>query len=243
MLWFLDSGCSNHMCGNKNRFVEFDSGFSNSVKLGNNTRMMVNGKGSVKLFLNGATYVINDVYYVPDLKNNLLSIGQLQQKGLSFLFKQDVCKVFHQYKGLIFQSYMSTNRMFPICKELEEVTDQKVDGCMYTSNEDNAKLWHERMGHLSNTSMEVLQVHNMVRDLPSFAIKKSVCEELEVETGKMIKSFRTDRGGEYLSDAFKAFCSHHGVSEESKAYRLIDPQTLKVIVSKDVVFEEHKSWL
>ncbi|GKC00221.1 retrovirus-related pol polyprotein from transposon TNT 1-94 [Tanacetum coccineum] len=32
------------------------------------------------------------------------------------------------------------------------------------------------------------------------------------------------------------------MSEESKAYRLIDPQTLKVIVSKDVIFEEHKSW-
>nr|GEZ09403.1 putative RNA-directed DNA polymerase [Tanacetum cinerariifolium] len=37
-------------------------------------------------------------------------------------------------------------------------------------------------------------------------------------------------------------CIAH-VSEESKAYRLIDPQTLKVVVSKDVVFKEHKSWL
>nr|GEY03222.1 retrovirus-related Pol polyprotein from transposon TNT 1-94 [Tanacetum cinerariifolium] len=35
----------------------------------------------MKMFLNGATYVITDVYFIPELKNNLLSIGQLQQKG------------------------------------------------------------------------------------------------------------------------------------------------------------------
>nr|GEV47692.1 retrovirus-related Pol polyprotein from transposon TNT 1-94 [Tanacetum cinerariifolium] len=186
MLWFLDSGCSNHMCGNKNRFVKFNSEFSNTVKLGNNTRMTVNGKGSVKLVLHGSTFVINDVYYVPDLKNNLLSIGQLQQKGLSFLFQLNVCKVFHQEKGLIFQSYMSSNRMFPVSEELEEVTDQKGDGCLYTSNEDNARLWHERMGHLGNTSMELLQVKDMVRNLPSFAVNKTVCEQCMV--GKQTKN-------------------------------------------------------
>ncbi|GJW21496.1 putative RNA-directed DNA polymerase [Tanacetum coccineum] len=429
MLWFLDSGCSNHMCGNKDRFVDLDSSFSTSVKLGNNTRMMVIGKGRVKLFLNGSTFIINDVYYVPDLKNNLLSIRQLQQKGLSFLFQLDVCKVFHQEKGLIFQSYMSTNRMFPISKVMGDNKEQKTEGCMYTSDEDNAKLWHERMGHLGNSGMQTLQAKHMVRDLPNFAINKLVCEDcmvgkqtkevipktsnwrvgeilelvhsdicgpitpsshtgnmyflsfiddysrkgwvyllaeksqalesfkqfkkkVETETGKTVKPLRTDRGGEYLSDDFKAFCLEHGVkrqlttsyspqqngvaerknrtvvnmvvsmiaakkmpkkfwgeatvwsfyvlnrcptkaltnmtpqeawsgikptvnhfriwgsiahvhipkqkrtkldaksficiltgvSEESKAYRLIDPHTFKVIVSKDVVFEEHRSW-
>lgn len=33
-----------------------------------------------------------------------------------------------------------------------------------------------------------------------------------------------------------------GVSEESKAYRLYDPVAIKVIISRDVVFEEDKSW-
>jgi hypothetical protein len=30
-------------------------------------------------------HVITEVFYVPDLKNNLLSIGQLQEKGLAVL--------------------------------------------------------------------------------------------------------------------------------------------------------------
>nr|KYP66582.1 Retrovirus-related Pol polyprotein from transposon TNT 1-94 [Cajanus cajan] len=75
--WFLDSGCSNHMCGDKSKFSEMDEIFRHSVKLGNNTKMNVLGKGNVKLSINGVTHVIQDVFYVPELKNNLLSIGQL----------------------------------------------------------------------------------------------------------------------------------------------------------------------
>ena len=32
--------------------------------------------------------------------------------------------------------------------------------------------------------------------------------------------------------------SNFGVSDESKAYRLYDPATKKIIVSRDVIFEE-----
>lgn len=37
-------------------------------------------------------------------------------------------------------------------------------------------------------------------------------------------------------------CIFFGVSEESKAYRLFDPVSQKVIVSRDVVFNENQSW-
>ncbi|GAU31821.1 hypothetical protein TSUD_58220 [Trifolium subterraneum] len=52
-------------------------------------------KGNLKLCIGGLTQVITDVYYIPGLKNNLLSIGQLQQKDLTIVFKQDFCKVYH----------------------------------------------------------------------------------------------------------------------------------------------------
>ncbi|GJX04969.1 retrovirus-related pol polyprotein from transposon TNT 1-94 [Tanacetum coccineum] len=37
-------------------------------------------------------------------------------------------------------------------------------------------------------------------------------------------------------------CVLLGVSDESKAYRLYDPVSKKIIVSRDVIFEEDESW-
>lgn len=52
--WFLDSGCStsNHMCGDNSWFSEIDDTFKEHVKFGNNTKIEVTRKGSVKLNLN-----------------------------------------------------------------------------------------------------------------------------------------------------------------------------------------------
>ena len=97
--WFLDSGCSNHMCGNENMFSSLDKTFTHRVKLGNNTRMKVSRKGTVKLFLQENRYTIGEVYWAPELKNNLLSVGQLQEKGVDVLFKNGICSIYHPQKG------------------------------------------------------------------------------------------------------------------------------------------------
>lgn len=53
----------------------------------------------MKLSVNGVILVLQGVYYVPELINNLMSVGQLQQKGLSVLFKEDQCNIFHGERG------------------------------------------------------------------------------------------------------------------------------------------------
>jgi hypothetical protein len=110
--WYLDSGCSNHMIGTKNCLFEFDDTFRESVKLGNDSKMAVMGKGNVKLNIGGRIHVITDVYYLPGLSNNLLSIGQLQQKGLTIVFRNNLCQLFHDEKGLILTTEMTANRMY-----------------------------------------------------------------------------------------------------------------------------------
>lgn len=86
-IWFLDSRCSNHMCGSKTTFSELVDTFRHVVKLEDNTKLNVLGKGNVKLCFNGLTHVITGVYYILDLKNNLLSLGQLQERNLSILIQ------------------------------------------------------------------------------------------------------------------------------------------------------------
>nr|GEV46500.1 putative RNA-directed DNA polymerase [Tanacetum cinerariifolium] len=251
LLWFLDSGCSNHMCGNKERFVDLDQSFSNTVKLGNNTRMTVEGKGNMKLVLNGATYVIRDVYYVPELKNNLLSVGQLQQKGLSFLFQSDLCKVFHLDRGLIFQSRMSTNWMYPLSEDANETTEQKTDECMYSSDDDIAKLWHERLGHISKTGMKTLQHKRMVRDLPEFIVDTSFCEDCMIgkQTKEAIPKSSSWRAGEILELVHSDICGPiTPASHAGKKYFLsfIDDYSRKgwvyFLTEKSQAFESFKDF-
>ena len=93
-MWFIDSGCSNHMTGRKDWFSSIDESFSDEVKLGNNYALKVCGKGMVKLLINGVVHFLNDVFYVPELKNNLFSVGQLLERGLTVEMKQNKCRVF-----------------------------------------------------------------------------------------------------------------------------------------------------
>ncbi|KAH7667013.1 RNA-directed DNA polymerase protein [Dioscorea alata] len=74
-IWFLDSGCCNHMSGDKSLFCDLDESFKYKVKLGNNSIMQVTGRGNVRLKVGSFTHVVSAVYYVPELINNLLSIG------------------------------------------------------------------------------------------------------------------------------------------------------------------------
>ena len=48
-IWYLDSGCSNHMTGNLNLFSSLDNSVKTDVTLGNNVQVIVLGKGTVDI--------------------------------------------------------------------------------------------------------------------------------------------------------------------------------------------------
>nr|XP_028948054.1 uncharacterized protein LOC114820894 [Malus domestica] len=179
-IWFLDSGCSNHMCGKREVFIEMDDSFRESVKLGYDSSLSVKGKGKVRLEVHGIMHVITGVFFVPELKNNLLSIVQLQERGLVVLMQHGKCKIFHPEKGLILETEMTCNRM----------------------STEGTKMSH----------------HDNHRSSNSLALKRVKLDD---------KSLK---------------CILMGVSEESKAYRLFDPISQKIIISRDVVFEEDEQW-
>jgi len=169
-VWFLDSGCSNHMIGTKDWLFEFDSEFRESVKLGDDSRMPVMGRGNLKFLIGGMIQVITNVYYLPGLRNNLLSIGQLPQKNLTIVFKKDTCKVYHEERGLIMSTQMSTNRMFIISALVIVLECLKIEKC------EDAKIWHQRYGHLSWKGLKIMIKKEMVRDLPVLQEIEAKCK-------------------------------------------------------------------
>lgn len=111
--WYVDSGCSNHMSGDKTIFSKLDTSQKSQVKLGNGEMVKTKGKGTISIPTNLGTKKINDVLLVPSLEHNLLSVGQMLENGYAILFHGDFCKIFDKKRRLIFKIRMK-NRNFPI---------------------------------------------------------------------------------------------------------------------------------
>ena len=76
--WYLDSGCSTHMTGRKEWFVKMNEAANGRIKFADNRSLVAEGSGRVVLRGNdGREVVIEEVLYVPRLKTNLISLGQL----------------------------------------------------------------------------------------------------------------------------------------------------------------------
>ena len=68
------------------------------MKLGNDSKVNVNGKGVIIVYAkNGERTTIHDVYYVPSLMCNLLSVGKLLEKEYRVFFKKKVCTIYDKY--------------------------------------------------------------------------------------------------------------------------------------------------
>ncbi|KAJ9696872.1 hypothetical protein PVL29_008873 [Vitis rotundifolia] len=89
--WFLDSGCSHHMTGNKSLFTSFTEFDGGNVTFGGGNMARVKGKGTIC-----APNIPNleEVLYVEGLKANLISISQMCENEFNVQFSQNLCKVF-----------------------------------------------------------------------------------------------------------------------------------------------------
>ena len=70
-IWYLDSGCRNHMTGNLNLFSSLDNLVQTDVTLGNNFQVTVLGKDTLSILTKqGEHKYMCDVYHVEGLKHN-----------------------------------------------------------------------------------------------------------------------------------------------------------------------------
>ncbi|KAI5436196.1 Phosphoenolpyruvate carboxylase 4, variant 2 [Lathyrus oleraceus] len=67
--------------------ASFAEGENDEVKLGNGEHVEVKGKGNIGVTTKQGSKVIHDTLYVPELDENLLSIGQLLEHGYSLNFE------------------------------------------------------------------------------------------------------------------------------------------------------------
>lgn len=88
--WCLDSECPSHMNGQKQLFTNIQHENGTTLKLASNQfTTPVKGKGIINLCVEDETYKLNDALCVPELLNNLKSIGRITDRGNTILFKKD----------------------------------------------------------------------------------------------------------------------------------------------------------
>lgn len=171
-IWYLDSGCSNHMTGDRKKFVQLDDKVSSQVKLGDGKLQNVEGKGVIVVYTKGGNKrLISDVLYVPGLTQNLLSVGQLLQKDYALKFDNGECIIIDKKKNFtVAKVKMTPNKIFPLMMPLNEnfaLKGEKIN---------DSYLWHLRYGHLNYKGMRLLKEKNMVKGLPNIDKIDKVCE-------------------------------------------------------------------
>lgn len=89
-MWYLDNGASNHMTGDRRYFSVLDSTITGKVRYGDDSRINIKGKGTISFTdMNGEPRKMADVYYIPDLRSNIISLGQATEAGCEIRLKGD----------------------------------------------------------------------------------------------------------------------------------------------------------
>jgi hypothetical protein len=75
-------------------FKDLQSTEISKVRIGNGDYISAKGKGTIAIATNSGTKTISDVLYVPDIDQNLLSVGQLIEKGFKVTFEDQCCLIY-----------------------------------------------------------------------------------------------------------------------------------------------------
>nr|GFA80506.1 integrase, catalytic region, zinc finger, CCHC-type, peptidase aspartic, catalytic [Tanacetum cinerariifolium] len=86
-LWYLDSGCSKNMIGDRSQLVNFVQKFLGTIKFRNDHVAKIMGYGDYQI----GNVTISRVYYMEGLGHNLFSIGQFCDSDLEVAFRQHTC--------------------------------------------------------------------------------------------------------------------------------------------------------
>ncbi|RVW71155.1 Retrovirus-related Pol polyprotein from transposon TNT 1-94 [Vitis vinifera] len=216
-----------------------DSDFG-KVYLADGSALDVVGLEDVRISLpNGSVWLLEKVRHIPDLRRNLISVGQLDDEGHAILFVGGTWKVTKGARVLARGKKTGTLYMTSCPRDTIAVADASTD----------TSLWHRRLGHISEKGMKMLLSKGKLPELKSIDFdmcescilgkQKKVsflktgrtlkAEKLELvhtdlwgpspvaslgETGLKVKCLRSDNGGEYIDGGFSEYCAARGIRME-----------------------------
>ncbi|XP_013715021.2 uncharacterized protein LOC106418813 [Brassica napus] len=117
-IWYLDNGASNHMTGDQRYFSEIDKLVTGKVRFGDDSRIDIKGKGTISFIdMNGEARKMNDVYFIPDLRRNIISLGQATESGCDIRLRGNHLTMHDKHGKLLIQANKSKNRLYKVVCE------------------------------------------------------------------------------------------------------------------------------
>jgi len=198
--WIIDSGASAHMSCQCKWFTTYRRlEPPQSVTVGNGMSIPAVGIGCIRVNLKldsrrTSTTVICDIYYVPNLDGNLLSISYLAEFNLEVTFGRNSCRILDGNQ-VVGKGYKQ-NSLYLLAATpcLEDQTAYVVNGpssslnpelpltafaSQKTSSEADIDVWHHRLGHVNVQSILKLLKRGMVNGM-------AISDSEEVHKGQCI---------------------------------------------------------
>jgi hypothetical protein len=155
--WCLDTGATHHMTGRREFFTDLDSSVRGSVKFGDASSVEIKGVGSVIFTAeSGEHRLLTGVYYIPALRNSIISLGQLDENGSGVEVKDGVMRIWDRHCCLLAKVNRGANRLYVLNVQMAQPL------CLAAHRDDEAWQWHERFGHLHFEALKRLSAKEMV---------------------------------------------------------------------------------
>ncbi|GJR99788.1 ribonuclease H-like domain-containing protein [Tanacetum coccineum] len=193
----IDSGCSESMTGDKEKLSDFKAFNGGYVAFGNDPKgRSITGKGTIET----SCIDFENVSYVKELKFNLLSVSQICDKKHNVFFTDTECLILSPEFKLVDENLVilrapKKNDVYSL--NLKNIIPSGGVTCLIAkASDDEAVLWHRRLGHVNFKNINKLVKGNLVKGLPSKIFKhdnpclacrkgkqhKASCKKLEEKT-------------------------------------------------------------
>ncbi|KAA8537136.1 hypothetical protein F0562_029638 [Nyssa sinensis] len=176
--WIVDSGCSNHMPGDKEKLQNLTEYKGNRVVVtANNSKLPIAHVGNTMVSpqYSDNEVPLQNVYHVPSMKKNLLSVAQLTSSGHFVLFGLQDMKVYRNLE-ILKEPLMKGQRL-----ESVYIMSTETAYVDKTRKNETTDLWHMRLSHVSYFKLDVMIKKSMLKGLPQLEIQLGLGEGEDTE--------------------------------------------------------------
>lgn len=141
--WFLDSGASKHMTGNKSWFSTYNVlDVPGKIHTADNTVSSA-GVGNIKASIGKSKLTLQNVLHVPKLTDGLVSVSALTDNGFTIIFEPKKPAVIKK-GNIVVCSASRKGGMYRLDLSKESARKAETEK---SQEKLSLKLWHHRMGH------------------------------------------------------------------------------------------------